>query len=201
MAIQDFPANISPDAEEWKLTYNTLTFESDLNGAMQTAELPGARWSVSMTFSNRQGKAARALQGFLAGLKGRAGRVWVIPVDWEPLGTPDGAGAVSADTSGGTSLPTNGWDADIIELFCAGDYFEVNGELKKLTATISSDALGQATLQFAPPLRQPVTIGMSIRVIEPRCQMLLSSDDQATWSMSAPKIYATTISGREALDI
>ena len=86
MAVKDFPANIGPDAEEWTLTYNTQTFESDLNGAMQTAELPGARWSVSMTFSNRQGKSARALQGFLAGLKGRAGRFWVTPTDWEPLG-------------------------------------------------------------------------------------------------------------------
>lgn len=201
MAVKDFPANISPDAEEWTLTYNTQSFESDLNGAMQTAELPGARWSVSMTFSNRQGKSARALQGFLAGLKGRAGRFWVTPADWEPLGSPDGAGVVASNTSGGTSLSTSGWTADIAELLYAGDYFEVNGELKKMTETASSDASGLSTLEFAPPLRQPVTAGMTIRVVEPRCQMQLSDDGQAGWSASAPVIYSLTINGREALDI
>lgn len=201
MAVKDFPANISPDAEEWTLTYNTQTFESDLNGAMQMAELPGARWSVSMTFSNRQGKSARALQGFLAGLKGRAGRFWVIPTNWQPYGNPDGAGEVATAASGGTTIETSGWTADIAELLCAGDWFEVNGELKKMTETVSSDASGLSTLEFAPPLRQPVTVGMSIRVVEPRCQMHLVGDDQASWSASAPEIYATTVAGREALDI
>lgn len=201
MAVIDMPADISPDSEEWTLTYNTQSFESDLNGAMQTAELPGARWSVSMTFTNRQGKNARALQGFLAGLKGRAGRFWVVPADWEPYGTPEGSGVVAADTAGGTTLDTSGWTGNIAELLCSGDYFEVNGELKKMTATAASDVSGLSTLEFAPPLRQPVTIGMAIRVVEPRCQMMLSGDAQAQWNISAPTIYVTSIAGQEALDI
>lgn len=201
MAVEDFPDIFAPDSEEWTLTYNTQVFESDLNGAIQTAELPGARWSVRMTLTNRQGKQARELQGFLAGLHGRSGRFWVTPADWEPLGNPDGAGQVSADASGGTSIDTSGWTPDIAELLVAGDYFEVNGELKKMTATVASDATGLATLVFAPPLRQPVTIGMSIRVVEPRAQMMLVDDGQAKWTTTAPVIYSTTITGQEALDI
>ena len=201
MATKDFPIGMIPDSEEWTVEYNTQTLQSDLNGAMQTASLPGARWSVSMTFINREGKAARALQGFLSGLEGRAGRFYVTPSDWQPLGSPAGTGAVATNTAAGaTSVPTDGWSASITDLFCAGDYFELNGELKKLTAGADSDASGQATLQFAPPLRKDVTDGMQIRYTQPRAVMMLSSDS-ARWQAQSPIIYSLTIEGREALDI
>lgn len=200
MAVKDFPTGLVADAEEWRVTYNTQSFESDLNGAIQTAELPGARWSVQMTFSNRQGISARALQGFLASLRGRSGRFYVTPADWEQLGNPAGSGVVATATTG-SSIDTSGWDPNITGLFYIGDYFEVNGELKKMDADINSDASGLATLTFSPPLRKQVTAGMVIRVTRPRAVMMLASDDQARWSTSAPVIYSLTINGQEALDI
>lgn len=201
MAVIDFPA-IVPDAEDWTLTYNTQSFQSDLNGGEQTAELPGARWSVSLTFTNRQGRDARALQGFMAGLKGGAGRFYITPSDWEPLGSPSGSPTVATAQNGGAStLETTGWDAEVTDLFVTGDYFEINGELKKLTADVDSDASGDATLQFAPPLRIAATVGQSIRYVEPRCIMKLMDDGQASWSVSAPIIYGVTFDAREALDI
>lgn len=201
MATLDLPV-ISPDAESWTLSFNTQTFTSDLNGAIQTAELPGARWSVSMTFTNRTGRAAWALQATISKLAGRAGRFYVTPVDWEArLGNASGTGLVAANTSGGTSIPTDGWPADVENLFYAGSYFEVNGELKLVTADVDTDGLGQATIEFVPPLRKAVTDGMQIRYIEPRATMMLEDDEQAGWSLSAPVIYATTIDAREALDI
>lgn len=202
MAVTDFPDTLAPDNEDWTLTYNSQVFTSDLNGASQTAELPGARWSVSMTFSNRTGRSARQLQGFVAGLKGRAGRFYVTPSDWEPLGSPSGTGAVATDAlAGASSIDTDGWDTSITDLFVAGDYFEVNGELKKVTADVDSDGSGLATINFAPPLRFPVTDGMQIRYTEPRCVMMLENDDQASWNTTAPTIYALTINGIEALDV
>ena len=76
MAVKDFPS-ITADAESWSIISNTQGFTSDLNGATQTAVLPGARWSASLTFANRTGREARALQGFLAGLQGKIGRAHV----------------------------------------------------------------------------------------------------------------------------
>lgn len=201
MAVLDFP-NISPDNEDWELEYNTQTFTSKLNGIVQTAEFPGARWAVSMTFPNRQGRSARELQAFLTSLRGRAGRFFYTPSDWQPLGNPSGTGAVATATaSGATSVPTDGWDVSITELFVTGDYFEVNGELKKITASVDSDGTGLATLDFMPPLRKDVTGGMQIRYVEPRCQMMLSDDRQAGWAITSGMLYATPISAKEALDL
>lgn len=201
MATLELPT-IGPDAEVWAIEYNTQTFTSDLNGAIQTAELPGARWSVSMTFSNRTGRSAWALQATLAKLQGRAGRFYVTPVDWEKrAGNASGTGLVATDASGGTSIDTDGWGTEITDLFYAGSFFEVNGELKMVTADVDSDVSGLATIEFSPPLRKPVTDGMQIRYIEPRCTMMLSDDDQANWNISAPVIYAVTIDAMEALDI
>lgn len=202
MTILTLPS-IKPDAETWTPESNTQAFVSELNGATQTAELPGDRWSVSMTFTNRFGRAAWALQATLAKLKGRAGRFYATPSDWEErAGNTSGTGAVATDAAAGvSSIDTDGWDVSITDLFYSGSYFEVNGELKLVTADVDSDASGLATIEFTPPLRKPVTDGMQIRYVEPRAIMMLTSDDQASWSIQAPAIYALTIEAREALDI
>lgn len=202
MAVKSWPASITPDAEDWRLQFNSQVFTSDLNGAIQTAKLPGARWTVSRTFSNRQGGEARALQGFLAGLHGMSGRVYVTPSDWAPYGSPSGSPTVSANqNSGSTTISTTGWTASVSGLLLAGDYFEVNGELKKVTADANSDASGNATLEFSPPLRLAATTGMTIRYTEPRCIMMMEQDDGAGWGITSPDIYATTVNFVEALDI
>lgn len=202
MATLELPT-IKPDAETWTPEFNTQTFVSDLNGSIQTAELPGARWSVSMTFTNRFGRDAWALQATLTKLRGRAGRFYMTPSDWEKrAGNTSGTGAVATDAAAGvSSIDTDGWDISITELFYAGSYFEVNGELKIVTADVDSDAAGLATIEFDPPLRKPVTDGMQIRYVEPRAIMMLASDDAASWSVSAPAIYALNLDAMEALDI
>lgn len=199
MAILDFP-DIVPDNEEWTLRYSTLIFRSDLNGAEQTEELPGARWSVQVTFSNRQGRDVRALQGFLASLKGRAGRFWYVPSDWEPLGTAGGTPTSSAGVNeGDTTMATTGWTANQNEALAIGDYFEYNGELKKVTATVTSDGAGDATVEFAPPIRIATGSGLSLTLTEPRCQMKLASDTEGKWNIRAPTIYASTLNFEEVL--
>lgn len=201
MATLDFP-NITPDGESWTLTYNTQSFTSDLNGAMQTAELPGARWSVSLTFSNRQGLDARQLRAFVAGLRGKAGRFWATPSDWEPLGSPSGSPVLASSAISGTSsISTSGWTALSVDLLKTGDYFEIAGELKQVLADVDSDVSGAATISFAPPLRIGQPSGVAIRYTEPRCRMMLTNDDMANWQLGAPVIYAITFDAVEALDI
>jgi hypothetical protein len=201
MAVKDFP-EITADAESWSVIYNTQEFRSELNGASQTAILPGARWSASLTFANRTGRDARSLQGFLTGLQGTAGRFFLTPAHYEPLGLPAGTPVVAVSQSvNAVTLETSGWNANITDLFVSGDYFEINGELKKITADVDSDASGEATLEFAPPLRIAATSGQSIRYTDPRCIMQLKNDDQAAWQVSGPVIYAVTIDAVEALDI
>ncbi|MGP4843305.1 hypothetical protein ACTXGQ_04165 [Marinobacter sp. 1Y8] len=198
--IKDFP-DIKPNAEQWGIRYNTQSFKSALNGAEQTKDLPGARWTASLTFSNRFGKEARALQAFFVGLRGRSGRFWITPSGWKPNGTVDGTGELSADAAAESStLVTTGWEAHQPELFCAGDWLEINGELKQVVVTTSSDSGGSATIEVAPPMRVAVPDGTQVKSAYPRCQMKLV-EDSIDWQVSVPVIYALTVNIEEALDV
>jgi hypothetical protein len=197
VAVKAYPDIPSPDAESWTLTFNTQTFTSDLNGAIQTAELPGARWSGRLTYSNRTGADAGKLRGFLAANKGRAGRFYVTPSDAVLNGSATQNGTLdSGATAGAITIEASGFAETGANPLLAGDYFEINGELKIVT-----DDVAGTTINFSPPLRKDVTLGQTVRVIEPRVVVMLSDDDQASWQVSGPIIYNISFDVVEPLDI
>lgn len=202
MAVKDFPQISEPDTAEWTLEYQTQSFKSDLNGISQDLELPGARWSASLQYTNRFGREARELAAFIGSLRGRAGRFWLTPSDWEPYGTALGSPSLSADvTSGETVIQTSGWGASQPEALAIGDFFELNGELKQVTQTVSSDGTGAAQVEFVPPQRVGISAGASLRLTEPRCLMKLDGDDFARRGLTPPLIYAFNFTAKEALDL
>lgn len=200
MSTLTFP-DIKPDSATWSITYNSKAFTSDLNNATQTAELPGAQWKANLTFTNRDGDDARKLRAFLVSLKGISGRFYLTPEDAAPRGTAAGSGLVNGASQAGSSLVTDGWIAGQPLLLAAGDYFEVNGELKMITADVASDASGNATLSFDPPLRQSPADNAQIITVNPACTMKLTGNDQSQWALTSPAFYAITIGCEEALDV
>lgn len=190
----DFP-DIDPDgsAEFWLRSSNT-EFASVLSGTVQHRSLPGDRWQALLPFSNRKGSQARQLKAFIMSLGGARGRVRIPPADNERIGTQAGAGVVNGSGQTGTTLSTTGWSANQSLLFEYGDYFEVNGELKVITEQASSDASGNATLAFAPALRDSPASGANIETADPRVTMYLENDEQARVGVSGPFIYNVTLS-------
>lgn len=189
--MADFP-DITPDETvDWRIETNTAEFSSDLNMAVQHMVMQGARWRGTLPFTNRKGVDARRLKAFVFSQQGPAGRFDVLPPDLNQQGTMSGSGTVDGTGQTGTTLNTTDWDASQPVLFDYGDYFEVNGELKMITEPVASDASGDATLTFVPPLRESPTSGQSIEVTEPRARnCYLLNDDQAAASISGPYIYS-----------
>lgn len=76
MATLDYDTDcgIVPTTNEWSLVSNTQILISPLSGALQTVELPGARWVATLSFSDMEPEESRVLIGFLARLRGSAGR-------------------------------------------------------------------------------------------------------------------------------
>jgi len=152
MAVKNFP-NVSPDANpSFTLESNTSSFESSLNKNVQHMELPGARWRGSVAFSNRTRQEANKIKAFMTSLGGQVGRFYLTPFDAYQSGTMSGAGVVNgAVTAGVSSLPTDGWEGDQDTLFEAGDYIEVNGELKMVTDDVAgSDYIEYAGTNYMP---------------------------------------------------
>lgn len=197
MAIVTFPPTAIPDRATIQLEANTTSVQSELNRAIQTAEMDGARWVMTLTFGNREGRVAAALRGFLAAMNGRANRFYYTPPDLNNYGTATNGGIVSGAGQSGITLSTSGWAINQPLLFAIGDYFEVNGELKMITEDISSDASGNATLKFAPKLRASPANAEPIEVEDPRAYMMLEGDGEAMWRVSSPIIYGLTISAVE----
>lgn len=193
----DFPS-IIPDRAEFYISTNTQTHESALNRAVQHKQLPGDRWQGLISFSNRGGSEARQLKAFVFSLQGPAGRFDVSPPDLDQQGTMAGTGNVSGANQTGKTLATDGWDANQTTLFDYGDYFEVNGELKMITEPISSDAGGNATLKFVPPIRFSPADAGPIEVTDPRARnCYLTNDKQAQVAITSPIIYSLSLAFRE----
>lgn len=161
------------------LYFNTQTFESPLNGTIQTMELPGARWKAAFDFNNLREADIRTIKAFLAQLRGAAGRFYLYDFSHKtPSGTAAGTPLVKGSAQTGATLLTDGWTANQSNLLLPGDYIGVNGELKIITAIASSDSGGNATLTFSPPLRQAPADNAAITTTRPTAIFRLDDDKQ-----------------------
>ncbi len=182
MTILTWPtlSRAAPRQVRWGLVSNTMSFSSPLSGAMQTLEMPGARWRCSFVMENLIEDDAALLQAMLVRLRGQSNRLllhnFARPV---PRGTATGTPLVKGASQTGASLDTDGWTAGITALK-AGDFFGVNGELKMATADAVADGSGNATISFEPPLRSSPADNAAITTTRPLAIFMLSSPD-AGW--------------------
>lgn len=189
---------IKPDAATLGIAPNIQEFESSLNGYQQFKELPGSRWFASFTWSNRQGVDAKRLKGQLSGLNGPLNTFTISPPDLNQSGTFLGSGKVEGADQSGISIETSGWTSDQNGLGYAGDYIEINNELKILTQDAVSDEFGNATFNFAPAIRKSPADGADVIVTNPKLTLRILGD-APTWSLSAPIVYAFSIDCSEVV--
>ena len=176
MATLDWPADIVPSKATWGLQSNTETFTSPLNRSVQTVERPGARWKVTLEFPPMDSQQSGRLQAFLAALGGMAGRFTL----W-PHGRPGAslyAPLVNGNMTNFKSLPTKAWPASTLVLR-AGDYLAVGGELKMVTADVTSDGSGLAAVPVAPAFRVAPSNNAPVTLSKPRATMMLTTDEYA----------------------
>ena len=189
---------IKPDAASIGIAPNVQTFTSTLNAFQQFRELPGSRWFASFTWSSRQGVDAKTLKGQFTSLNGPIGTFRISPPDNESLGTFSGAGLVNGAGQTGSVLVTDGWAINQASLGVAGDYIEINNELKILTQTASSDGSGNATFNFAPAIRKSPANNSSVITSNPMLTARIIGE-APVWALSAPVIHAFSIECSEVV--
>ena len=160
---------------QWGIVWNTQVASSPLSGAIQTLELPGARWQVSFRLSDRDEADAVLVQAHLMQLRGRVNRSMLYnfarPV---PRGTIAGTPLVAGASQTGNTLAIDGCTAGTTLL--AGDFFGVGGELKMVTADATASGGGAMTLTFEPPLRASPADNAAISTLYPTVGMMLQED-------------------------
>ncbi|MEN7529343.1 hypothetical protein [Cupriavidus sp. DL-D2] len=174
MPTIDWPLSLVPAKSTWGLQSNTEAFTSPLNRSVQTVERPGARWKASWEFPPKNDFDRGLLEAFLASLGGMAGRftVWPHQRPGNSLYSP----MVNGNLTDFRMLPSFNWAPNTV-ILRAGDYIAAGGELKIVTADVTSNASGLATIPVAPPFRKQPGNLAPITTDRPRATMMLSSDE------------------------
>lgn len=179
------------------LEENTETFISPISNTIQTLARTGARWYLTINYAPMKRADAQVVIAFLTKLRGRVNSLnGFDPNATSPLGDVSGSTLlVNGASQTGNSLICDGAEASTLVLK-AGDYFEVNNELKMVTDDATSDASGDVTINFSPSLRSSPSDDASITTTNPNCEMKLV-DDNVTWSQSVGDIYNISFSAIE----
>lgn len=194
-----FPS-VNPSNESWECIFNQQTSVSPITGNQKEIELPGAKWRASLPFTYPSHDDARLLAAFVMAMRGQTGRTKVTPYAAKTiLGDPSGSPTVNGAGQTGGTLATQSWPIDTTVLR-AGDYFEVNGELKMVTADATTDASGEVTISFSPNLHESPPAAEPIIYTNPTCTMKLANPSQAAWQLSQRRIYVFNLELVEAID-
>lgn len=204
MAIKTFPSLMPlPLSNEWQLHARTQHSISELDGTVQTIALPGAYWRCAVSYPVVNSARWRQFEAWVADLEGAAGRFYFGPQHAKtPVGTGAGTPLVQGASQTGSQLVTDGWTPSSA-ILKAGDYFhyDVSGrrELKIITADVSSNGSGVATISFKPPIRVSPADNAAIVTTNPSCVMMLADDEQGSLTHRPAGLAALSIVMREAI--
>lgn len=167
------------DFSGWKLLANTRLSASVLTNATQVVERPGGRWTFAARFVAVQEPDRSALEAFFAALEGQAN--WFTVYDWSrraargTAATVPGSPVVNGGGQTGKLLVVSGAPPNQVGWLRAGDYFGVNGEVKRMTVDANTSAGGAVTLQFSPALRASPPAGSVITTFRPAATFVLTT--------------------------
>ena len=154
MPVINNPAQITLSAENVvSKSTSPFTFSE------QTFVHPGQRWTASVTLPPMKRDYAEQWISFLMSLKGRQGYFLLFDPNAETIqGTVTGVVRVNGASQIGSSLTVDGLGANRVNAFKAGDYIQLGSgatsRLHKVLTDVTADALGGATLDIWPDLRE-----------------------------------------------
>ncbi len=167
----------------------------------QTYVHPGQMWGASVTLPRMRRDHAEPWLAFLLSLKGRQGYfILEDPSSLAPQGAVTGTVRVNGGGQLGSSLIVDGFVPDTTGVFKAGDCFQIGtgaaARLYKILADVDSDALGGATLDIWPDLRESPSDNAQIRYNTPGGLFRLSSN-RVSWDINEITTYGISFDCEE----
>ncbi len=200
-SIYDFPDK-KFRSSQWGYMSNDGTFQNSFNGVIQTVDFGGAFWQASYTLTGMKGDGDqfRLWKAFFAQLGGRSGRFWAYDPDRRlPFGTATGTPLVNGANQTGNQLIIDGCTINLSTWLKQGDYIQFNNEYHMVTADVATDGSGNATLNIFPQLRTSPPDNEPIVTSNPKCLMMLDSQN-IQWQSDNAKIISLSFTAREAFD-
>ena len=148
-----FPTSPAFNSLNVQSVQNTFVSRA-LSGRRQARQLGGQFWKMTATFPPMTRAEFAPIYAFVVKQRGRYESFTIVPaVISTGQGSPAGTPLVDGASQTGRSLVTDGWNASI-SIFKAGDYLKIAGNDKvyMVTADVSSDGSGDATIAIEPAL-------------------------------------------------
>jgi hypothetical protein len=195
MATITFPANAVIEGLQWKLIMPSQTNISGWTGQRQVLGSNRGWWECVMTPAPIVGDAAvKPWRAFLAQARGMVND---FQVRVHPRAQSSLANTVRVQGAGqtGRSIITDGWPNSTAVL-SAGDYVTINDQLVQLTANVTSNGSGVATLTFEPPIRTAPADDALVEYRNPYALMYLT--EEPALSVTVGDVYTLSLNLREA---
>ncbi|MBY8232370.1 hypothetical protein [Vibrio fluvialis] len=167
MSIPLLTTTLIPEISDFKLSRTERINKSKFTEASQVISSPTGLWTASLKFSNIRRADAQELIAFLWALRGSFGQFRLF--DWSSPNA-DGTGGQYFITDVASALPGMVKMSSVhanTKIASAGNYVEINGELKGLVADVVTDNFGVANVIFEPFLRVPANAATMIRFDQP----------------------------------
>lgn len=195
MATITFPNNSVIAGLQWKLVMPSQTNISGWTGQRQVLASNRGWWECVLTPAPIVGDAAvKPWRAFLAQARGMVND-FQVKVHPRPQSALANTVLVQGAGQTGRSIVTDGWPNSTTVL-SAGDYVTINNQLLQLTANVTSNGSGVATLTFEPPIRSAPADNAPVEYRNPYALMYLT--EEPALSVSVGDVYTLTLNLREA---
>lgn len=184
--VIDWPVDLIPGEMGLGLESMTRTFESPWTGSTQTAETPGSKVVMQLSFKGLPVDKARRLEALIFSLDGQAGRVRLWDFGARLISRPQpvrGAPVVTEGLAMRKVLTSRGW-TPATKVLQVGDWIQIGDELKRVLADVTSDLSGSALIRIAPMLRADYPSGTPLSVSRPSGVFMLNGDKAVTFQRS-----------------
>ena len=171
---------------------------SPYTGQAQTVQHDGAVWTASVSLPTMSKSEAADWQAFIAALNGPRGTFLLGDSSYPgSRGTPGGTPVVNGADQNDTTLVTDGWSTSTTVLK-AGDFISIENRLHMVTADVTSDGSGNATIDIWPQAREPAD-NATITYTSPKGLFRLSGQAQVVIDADPNKYYSLSFAAEEAL--
>ena len=188
--------------QNWGMERVVAVTESPFTNQEQVFEHEGAQWKATFTLPPMKKEKAAVWLAFLMSLRGRRGTFKIGDQDRKTIqGTATGTVLVKGAAQTGNAINLDGFTASRANVFLAGDYIQINSYLYMVSANVTANGSGQATVYVEPELRTGIEpINDNTTVIYTNTTTLMRLDTNFTnWSTDKVSVYGISFSCSEAL--
>ena len=188
--------------QNFGLTRSVAISISPFTKQEQVFQHEGEQWKATFTLPPMKKEKAAVWLAFLMSLRGRRGTFKIGDQDRKTIqGTATGTVLVNGAAQTGNAINLDGFTASRANVFLAGDYIQINSYLYMVSANVTANGSGQATVYVEPELRTGIEpINDNTTVIYTNTTTLMRLDTNFTnWSTDKVSVYGISFSCSEAL--